>query len=188
MPEGTLIAEASSQRADLSKEVIQYLSKEIETTTNTMMVFRSKMGFAVLVGPFLILGTLVYSAKGLQFSTHFGAWGIIAICVDIFCYLGLAFATAKIEEDAWRHCDRCRKLISDLHADPTLEIGNKNAWKDPTHVNWMKWSYLLVCTLLIISFISSVYVISRVRVETLPTLAAPTAAVPTATLPTVNSK
>lgn len=181
MPEGSPTTEASSQRADLSKEVIQYLSKEIETTTNTMMVFRSKMGFAVLVGPFLILGTLVYSAKGLQFSTQFGAKGIIAICLDIFCYLGLAFAIAKIEEDGWRHCDRCRKLIADLHAEPTLRIEKRNAWKDEKHVNWMKWSYLIVCTLLIISFIASAYIISRVHVDT-----APTVVVPTATLPPVS--
>jgi hypothetical protein len=183
MPEATPAADASSQRADLSKEVIQYLSKEIETTTNTMMVFRSRMGFAVLVGPFLILGTLVYSAKGLLFSMHFDKLGIIAIIVDVCCYLGLAYAAAKVEEDAWRHCDRCRKLISDLHSKPTLEIDYRNVWKDETHVNWMKWSYLFACFLLILSFVSSVYVISRVRVETPPTAAAPTAGAPTATLP-----
>jgi hypothetical protein len=181
------VAEASSQRADLSKEVIQYLSKEIETTTNTMMVFRSKMGFAILVGPFLILGTLVYSAKGLLFSTHFGLWGKIFIVVDVLCYLALAFVAAKIEEDAWRQCDKWRILIAELHDGPTREIGDKNAWKTPTHVNWMKWSYLLACGLLILSFISSVYVISRVRVETAPT-AAPPAVLPTASAPTVNSK
>lgn len=163
-------AVASAQRADLSREVIQYLSQEIETTTNNMMVFRSKMGFAVLVGPFLILGTLVYSAKGLRFSMHFDALGIIAIFVDVGCYLALAYLTAKIEEDAWQQCDKWRRLIADLHAEPLLRIEDRSAWKDPTHVKWMKWSYLFACTLLILSFVSSLYVISRVRVETVPTV------------------
>ena len=71
------------QREDMAREIIAYLSKEIETTTNGMMVFRSKISFAVLVGPFLILGTVVYAAKGLPISIHLGALGwsaIVLVC------------------------------------------------------------------------------------------------------------
>jgi hypothetical protein len=42
----------------LTKDVIQHLSKEIETTTNSMMAFRTRIGFGLLVGPFLLLGSL----------------------------------------------------------------------------------------------------------------------------------
>lgn len=152
-----------SIQADLSRDVIRYLSKEIETTTNNMMVFRSKIGFAVIVGPFLILGTLVYAAKGASVSITRDGWIILAALLDVGSYLALAFLAAKIEEDAWGQCDKWRKLIADLHDKPMLMIGARGAWKDKQHVGWMKWTYLGSCALMILSFLSSLYIISRVK-------------------------
>jgi hypothetical protein len=152
------------QYADLSREVIAYLSKEIETITNNMMVFRSKIGFAVIVGPFLILGTLVYITKGGSLSITGDGWWIgAAVGLDLIAYLALAFLAAKIEEDAWSQCDKWRELIADLHDTPTLPIKGKNAWKDEKHVTWMKWTYLGSCALMIISFFSSLYIVSKVQ-------------------------
>jgi len=120
-----LSEETKSQRKDLVKDIIGYLSKEIETVTNGMMVFRSRISFAVLVGPFLILGTLVYAAKGLSISTDFSAYAWTAIGVVLLSYLALAFLSGLIEEDGWRQCNKWRKLISDLQRDPTIEINER---------------------------------------------------------------
>lgn len=70
---------------DLSKEVIQYLSKEIETVTNNMMVFRTKIAFAVLVGPFLILVSFVVSARGYRIWLSPDWVAKVAIAIDAFC-------------------------------------------------------------------------------------------------------
>ena len=153
------------QRANLAKEIIEYLSKEIETVTNGMMVFRSKISFAVLVGPFLILGTLVYAAKGLHISTDFGASGWTAIGLVFLCYLALAFLSGRIEEDGWRQCNKWRKLISDLQRDPTIEINQRNVRTDNNDidpVNWMKWSYLGACFLMLLAFASLLFILLRV--------------------------
>jgi hypothetical protein len=154
------------QRESLAKEIIEYLSKEIETVTNGMMVFRSKISFAVLVGPFLILGTLVYAAKGLRIATEFGTAGWIAIGIVFFCYLALAFLSGRIEEDGWRQCNEWRKLISALQKNPAVELDEKNVRKDKSGVDpvkWMKWSYLAACALMLLAFLSLLFVLSRVK-------------------------
>ena len=104
--------------ADLSKELIEYLSKEIETVTNGMMVFRSRISFAVLVGPFLILGTLVYAAKDLPGSKQFGFWEwLLAGGIGVF-YLTLAFLSGRIEEDGWRQCNVWKELSQTYKNNP----------------------------------------------------------------------
>jgi len=161
-----LSAEELLQRKDLAKEVIAYLSKEIETVTNGMMVFRSKISFAVLVGPFLILGTLVYAAKGLHVSADLGASGWGAIGLVFLCYLALAFLSGRIEEDGWRQCNKWRILISDLQKDPKLAINQRNVRTDANDidpVNWMKWSYLGACFLMLLAFASLLFLLLRVN-------------------------
>jgi hypothetical protein len=142
------------------------LAKEIETVTKGMMVFRSKISFAVLVGPFLILGTLVYAAKGLRISTDFGARAWAAIVVVLFSYLALAFLSGLIEEDSWRQCNKWRKLISDLQKDPTIEINEKNVRTDKYDADpgaLRKWSYLIACALMLLAFSSLVFFFFQVK-------------------------
>lgn len=87
---------------DLSKEVIEHLSKEIETTTTNMMVYRSKIAFAVFLGPFLLLLAVVANTRGLSISLNLGWIATVAIgIVWCFCFLTLAFMNARIEPQAW---------------------------------------------------------------------------------------
>jgi len=162
--------ETKAQRKEFAKEIISYLSKEIETVNNGMMVFRSKISFAVLVGPFVILGALLYATKGLPISTSLGAGGWTAIGFVCVCYLALAFLSGLIEEDGWRQCNKWRKLVSDLHKNPTMEIGDRILRTDKKDVDpghFMKWSYLLACALMLASFASLVFILSRVRTNPL---------------------
>jgi hypothetical protein len=43
--------------------LIDHLSREIETHTKNMMTFRARINFAVFVGPFVLLGSIMVSAK-----------------------------------------------------------------------------------------------------------------------------
>jgi hypothetical protein len=152
--------------ADLSKELIAYLSKEIETVTNGMMVFRSRISFAVMVGPFLILGTLVYAAKDMPGSKHFGLteWLLAGgICLS---YLLLAVLSGRIEEDGWRQCNVWRGIISDLQENPTRLIGERNLRRDENDkdpVKWMKVSYFIACCLLVIAFVCLLILLFRMQ-------------------------
>lgn len=156
----------SSQRANLSKDVIAYLSKEIETVTNGMMVFRSKVSFSLIVGPFVNLGTLLYAAKGISINTKLGVSAWIAIVTVLCRYLALMFLSGKIEEDGWRQCNTWRRLISDLQKDPTMEINNQNVRTDKFGVDpvaWMKWSVLLAGFLMLISFGMLLFILTQVQ-------------------------
>ena len=41
-------------------ELIDYLSKEIETQTTSLMTFRARINLAVFVGPFVLMASLVF--------------------------------------------------------------------------------------------------------------------------------
>jgi hypothetical protein len=164
-PEQSLSEQDRLYRENLAKEIIAYLSKEIETVTHDMMLFRSKITLSVLLGPFLILGTLVYAAKGVPFSRRLGVAEVIAVVFVCACYFAIAYVAGRIEEDGWRQCNVWRKLISELQSDPTASMNERNVRKDKAEVdpvNWMKWSYLIAFALLLFSFFGSLFIILRV--------------------------
>jgi hypothetical protein len=165
-------------RGDSSKEIIAYLSKEIETTTNTMMVFRSKIAFAVFFGPFLILGSFVVAAKSLPLSIELDLYGKIAIAVGCTCFLALAVISARIEKDAANQCNLWRKLIADIHENPQTTIQGRAHWKQ----NKLTWTYFGAYCLLLASFISIIFISSRVKTDQTPSLRHPvTSPTPTPT-------
>lgn len=148
-------------RENSSNELIAYLSKEIETTTNTMMVFRSKIAFAVFFGPFLILGSFVVAAKSLPLSIELDSYGKIAIGVGCTCFLALAVISARIEKDAAEQCNLWRKLIADLHENPKTTIQGRAIWKQDK----LTWTYFGAYCLLLASFISIIFISSRVKTD-----------------------
>ena len=51
------------ERAGLRAEVIKHLSSEIQNQSQYLMTFRSRIAFTVLVGPFIVLGSVLVAAK-----------------------------------------------------------------------------------------------------------------------------
>lgn len=109
------------EKPDVSKEVINHLSKEIETTTNNMMVFRSKIAFAIFAGPFIILAAVVAS-KGPGVWLDFDALAKTAIFIVGFCYLGMAYMAARMDQQAGEQCNEWRGIIAALHKEPSTDI------------------------------------------------------------------
>lgn len=42
-----------------NEKMIEYLSKEIETLTTNIMLFRSRIAFSIWVGPYVLLGSII---------------------------------------------------------------------------------------------------------------------------------
>jgi hypothetical protein len=158
-------AKGDTDMEDLSKEVVQYLSKEIETTSNNAMVFRSRIAFAVFFGPFLILGSFVVAAKGLPISFNLDLWAGLVLVIDCVCFVTLAFICARIEQEAWNQCNNWRKLIAGLHDNPSLKINGGNIWEE----NKLQVIYIAAYCLLLATFLSAIFITSRVRVVVPPT-------------------
>ncbi len=169
----------SSQPESLTKDVVQHLSKEIEITTNNIMVFRTRIGFGLLVGPFLLLGSLIVGAKGQPVATHLRWYGWLALPIVIFCYLVIAYIASEIEVQAWEQCDRWRRLIGELSRTPSMKLGDtklesKLLWR----IEWLRrvpilrrnWNgvttgYLVGYLLLFVAVIAAVFLVNAAAPE-----------------------
>jgi hypothetical protein len=107
----------------LTKELVLHLSKEIETASNNAMTFRTRIGFGLLVGPFVLLGSIVVGAKGQPISFNLTFYGWLAVIAMLGCYLGIAYIASAIEAQAWDQNNRWRNLIARLHENPSARIG-----------------------------------------------------------------
>ncbi len=170
---------------NLSKEVIEYLSKEIETNTTNMMVYRTKIAFVFFLGPFIILIAVV--TKGVTFSLRLDRIAIAAIFVNFLCFLTLAYMNARVERQAWLQCNKWRGIIARLHNNPSVDLTcddlyDKLYGDDPNDRLFKKWTsqlaYIVTYAVLVVSFIMSIVIISRFRVPESPTPSATSSSAP----------
>lgn len=139
------------------KDFIQHLSKEIETQTNAIMTFRTRIGFMVFLGPFVLLGSFMVGTnrvphiEGLTFRT-------ITVLVFLgICYLALGLVGGLIERWIWLQCNRWRALIASLvdreDVDPNSDAVQFS--HRPLLLTWM-----VAFTLFFVSFLVMVFLIS----------------------------
>lgn len=105
-------------------KLIDYLSKEIETQTNGLMAFRERIVFALFVGPFVLLGAILYG-KGIT-QIHFDAMNLKVqivllglLVLVIVSYLSMGFACSLLEGHIWQHANQCRKRIAEISRGET---------------------------------------------------------------------
>jgi hypothetical protein len=146
-----------NQAESLTKELILYLSKEIETTMTVMMAFRTRVGFGMFIGPFLLLGSFIVGAKGQPVSFNLTWSGGVALLVDAVCFLGIAYIAARIEAQALKQCNKWRELIWELRKDPSFQPKEKE-WKLPVQA---RAGYLAGYFLLFISVVAAVFIIKN---------------------------
>jgi hypothetical protein len=150
-----------NQSEILTKELMLCLSKEIETTATIMMAFRTKVGFGMFVGPFLLLGSFIVGAKGQPVSFNLNWYGWAALGVDIICFLGIAYIASQIEAQALRQCNRWRRLIGELRRNPSMQIDSTQL---ELNLRWRRWNgaeagYLVGYFLLFLSVAAAVVII-----------------------------
>lgn len=106
------------------KELIEYLSKEIETHTNSLMTFRSRISFAGLFGPFLLLGSVLVATKNIpgRMAPMPGNEWLVAAGGLVLSYLALGFAGAAVERHVWRQCNEWRGLIAQLSQGERVSV------------------------------------------------------------------
>lgn len=162
---------------NLSKEVIEYLSKEIETNTTNMMVYRTKIAFVFFLGPFIVLIAVV--TKGVTFSLRLDWFAIGAIFVNFLCFLTLAYMNVRVERQAWLQCNQWRGVIARLYNNPSVDLPPADLFDRlygdlPNDKLFKKWksqlAYIVTYAVLVVSFIMSIVIISRFRAPESPTL------------------
>ncbi len=144
---------------NLSKEIIQHLSKEIETLTNNNMIFRSRASLSVFLGPFVVLGSFVIALKGTHISFHLNNWTWVAVAFAILGYWGLAYMSGVVEEHAWSQCNKNRDLIARLHESPQSNI----SFEELRVKYKARRAYVITYSFMLVIFISAVYIVSGLK-------------------------
>jgi hypothetical protein len=139
-------------------EFIEHLSKEIETHTNAMMTFRTRIGFTVFLGPFVLLGTYMLGTQRAPFVDNLTGGTIGLIILLGICYVLLGLVGAMIELVIWRQCNRWRTAIVALvdREDVDAKIADIQFSQRPLIPGW-----ILAYSLFFASFVVMVLVISR---------------------------
>lgn len=144
-------------------EMTDYLSKEIETLAKNTMDARSKISFSLLVGPFLVLGSIIVSAPktGWSLGLHSpSAWVAAGVAVLAFWTLGII--AGYIEEGAWQKCNQWRRCIIKIQNDETLSDKELEEFiLENTVVRKVAPSYTVVFLLLLITFGATAYLAAK---------------------------
>ena len=134
-------------------KLIDHLSKEIIAQTNNLMTFRARINFAVFIGPFVLLGSLLYSSKFLQGIRNWWVFSI-ALLFLILSYLTMGWACASIEIHVWRQCNKWRALIAQISSGTTSVTPEQLEFKHKLRLGyWVVYGAMtlaFICVLILI--------------------------------------
>ena len=146
----------------LEKELLEHQSREIETHTNDVTLLRSRASLSVILGPFVVLGSLVIGMRGSPVRLTFDATALVLGVLACASFLALGYLSARIEVHTWDQCNRWREMISRLCTDRGDGEGS-----DPTAVVLVfphrlirvyVWSYAIM----LVSFLSTTALVAHV--------------------------
>jgi len=136
-------------------KLINYLSREIETQSKNLMAFRERINFTVFVGPFVLLGAMLYGGIIPRIS-----WGdltgaaklglFFSLLLAVLSYLTMGIACSRIEKHIWDQCNIWRARIADISS------GNKKTLtiEDLHFEEHLTKGYLWVYFAMVIAFVS----------------------------------
>ena len=139
-----------------TKECIEHLSKEIETVTANLMTFRTRIGFTVLIGPFIVMGSVLLATGGKVATPGLDFWFISSTIVAVASYFGLGWYGSQLD-----------KHLSDKGNDWRQEIIELSQNKEPDDEKFKflyrtREFYFLGFAIVLIAFVSVTYCVSRV--------------------------
>jgi len=145
-------------------KLIEHLSKEIETHTNSLMTFRARINMAVFVGPFVLLGSLLIAAKGVPRGINIDAWTVAFFVGLAMSYITMGMACAGIEAHIWRQCNAWRRLIARMTIDSTRKVSEEEL----TFSESLRKGYVIVYLAMILAFLCAMLITSRINIVTSP--------------------
>jgi hypothetical protein len=142
-------------------KLIEHLSREIETLTNNIMTFRAHVNFAVFVGPFVLLGSLIVGAKGIPRGINVDGRTFAAFLALFSSYILMACVCAAIERQMWKRCNILRGTIRKI-------VSNESDKVTAAELNFpeaVRLGYTLVYVAMIVAFGSAAWIVSRVDIN-----------------------
>jgi hypothetical protein len=134
----------------LRVELIKHLSAEITSGADFLHTFRSRMAFNVLLGPFLVLGSIVVAATKITIFWPKGFWPWFGLSMAIFSYIALGFFGFMLDRYLTWQNDflRCRLLF----VAKNRPLG-KIRFRFPKKLRWRHWlAYIPGFAIVILAF------------------------------------
>lgn len=132
--------------AAVRDELVKYLSGEIETHSQYLLTFRSRIAFAVFIGPFVILGSFLIATK----PTAINYWGTPQVTFGALAgllFLVLGFYGSRIDQHGNDQCNRWRRALIKVSKGQALDVTDLEI-KDPV---W--WPYLIGFLVVLLLFV-----------------------------------
>jgi hypothetical protein len=123
------------------------------------MSFRARFNFAVFVGPFALLGSLLFGKEIPQgihsesLKTRVAGLGLALM------YLTLGWVCGSIEIHVWRQCNKWRELIAEISGgNPVAFTGRELQFEHK-----LRLGYMVVYSAMIIAFVCAGILVSQIQ-------------------------
>ena len=135
-----------------NEELARHISRELVNRENLMFTFRTRIGFILLVGPFIVLGSAILATGGIRFGED--SWAVVwqPVTAIAVCYVLLAVIGGVIEQQGCRQCNRLREHIVNLLNDPSYRLPTA-AYRDSAD-RGVTVVYAIAYSLMLVSAIS----------------------------------
>ena len=103
-------------------KIIEHLSSEITTQGANVMMFRARLSFTILIGPFVLLGSFLVATTEPLPNTGLSLLGIIAAIIAALSYIGLGCLGAVLDHHITRQCNDWRRQIDTISRGGSLDL------------------------------------------------------------------
>ncbi len=144
---------------DYIADVIEHLSRDIISISDSMMTFRTRIAFFIWTGPFIVLGSYVI-ATGATVPSLFSTppkW--LSAYLAGAAYLLLHVVGAKIERQGQNTCNKLRKAIMVIADERSLKSLREGDYTNDT-TRHLSAAYIAVGLLMLTCFLSLMYCVS----------------------------
>jgi len=133
------------------EQLITHLSKEIAIHSNQLMIFRSRIVFVVLAGPFIYMGSFLISP---QVFSPAGSW--LAIGLASSWYMSFGYFCYRGDKGILEQCNKWRDLIICLSEGKDINSLNE---EDFRHEPRSMRAYLGGFAITLATFICIIYLV-----------------------------
>lgn len=143
---------------------ISYLSDEITSASTAIMQFRNRISFTVFVGPFIVMGSLIISARNRKLDFAFDSlleW--VAIIVALVGFLALGILAGVIERNTWKNVHIWRNLVAIVQSG--THVTNEKATSGILDLGDKKtalWFYLFAFIIILLTFGATGYLAAEI--------------------------
>jgi len=146
--------------ANLKTALLSHFSSELINRETLIFSYRTRIGFIGLVGPFIVLGSVIVATGGMRIENLDAVLGPLALIA--LCYFLIGIVGGAIEWQAWNHCNRLRRCIVDISDGPNHNLP-ASKYEDPITRHFrVILVYVVAYLLMLAAAVAAAYLATKV--------------------------